>query len=60
MLHVFNVPRMSGPAMWLIKRFLILVAILVAAGAATYLAVWDVPSPMRTIVEDVPDDRFDD
>ncbi len=51
---------MSGPAMRLIKRFLILVAILAAAGAAAYLAVWDVPSPMRTIVEDVPDDRFDD
>ena len=46
--------------MRLIKRFLILMVLLAVAGGAGYLAVWDIQSPMRTIVEDVPDDRFDD
>ena len=46
--------------MRLIKRFLVLAVLLAVAGGVGFLAVWDIPSPMRTIIEDVPDDRFDD
>ncbi len=51
---------MSGPVMQLIKRFLILAVLLAIGGAVVYLSVVDIPSPMQTIVEDVPDDRFEE
>jgi hypothetical protein len=37
---------------------LIVLALVVVAGGAVFLATWDIPAPSKTVERVIPDDRF--
>ncbi|MFQ5958504.1 MAG: hypothetical protein ACE5LF_03960 [Alphaproteobacteria bacterium] len=41
-----------------LRRVLAIAALVVVAGAAVFLMIWDIPPPTSTIEKVIPDDRF--
>ncbi len=41
-----------------ISNIILLVILVVLVGGATFLATWDIPAPVTTIVKAIPDERF--
>ncbi|WP_417789232.1 hypothetical protein [Terasakiella pusilla] len=41
-----------------LSKFLLVLILLVLAGAGVFLATWDIPAPTAPVEKTIPDDRF--
>ena len=41
-----------------VSRVVLLLVIVTIAGAAVFLATWDIPAPVKKVERVLPDDRF--